>query len=63
MLGVFIADGEHHDVQLTDPDGGVVIAKATWDRGRSSRSIRRVNHLECGIHRPSMTVIIMVLPY
>ncbi len=68
MLSVFIADGDHHDVQLTDPDGRVVIAKATWDRGREYTKFFQVDkvgdyHLECGIHRPSMTATIMVLPH
>ena len=34
MLSVFIANGDHHEVELTDPDGESIIAKAAWDRGR-----------------------------
>jgi plastocyanin len=68
MLSVFIASGDHHDVQLTDPDGQVVIAKATWDRGREYTKFFQVEkvgdyHLECGLHKPSMTATIMVLPH
>jgi len=67
MLSVFIVNGDHHDVTLTDPDGQVVIAKATWDRGREYTEFFQVQkvgeyHLECELHRPSMTATIMVLP-
>lgn len=68
MLSVFIANGDHHDVQLTDPDGRVVIAKATWDRGHEYTKFFQVEkvgdyHLECVLHRPSMTATIMVLAH
>src|SRR5262249_4172185 len=46
MLSVFIADGDHHDVQLTDPEGRVVIARrhgtVAANTRSSSRSIRWV---------------------
>src|SRR5262245_18410320 len=68
ILAVFIADVDHHDAQLTDPDVEGVIAKATWDRARHYTKFFQVDkvgdyHLECGIHRPSMTATIRVLPH
>jgi len=67
MLSAFIANGDHHDVQITDPDGQVVIDKKTWDRGREYTLFFQVlkvgdYHLECATHAPSMTATIMVLP-
>jgi len=68
MLSVFIANGDHHEVRLTDPDGQVVLEKATWDLGREYTKFFQVEkvgdyHLECALHRPSMTATIMVLPH
>jgi plastocyanin len=68
MLSVFIANGDHHEVRLTDPDGQVVLEKAGWDRGREYTKFFQVEkagdyHLECAIHKPSMTATIMVLPH
>ncbi len=66
MLSVFIANGDHHEVQLTDPDGEKIIAKTTWDRGREYTAFfqtRKVDtyRLECGTHARSMTATIVVL--
>ena len=68
MLSVFIANGDHHEVRLTDPDGQVVLEKASWDQGREYTKFFQVEkvgdyHLECGIHKPSLTATIMVLPH
>src|SRR5205823_14444404 len=41
MLSVFIANGDHHEVELTDPDGESIIAKAAWDRGREYTAFSR----------------------
>lgn len=67
MLSVFIANGDHHEVQLTDPDGESVIAKKTWDRGREYTAFFQAQklgtyQLNCGTHAPSMTATILVLP-
>src|SRR5262245_55236664 len=67
MLSVFIANGDHHEVVLTDPEGEKIIAKAAWDRGREYTAffqVRKVGtyRLECDIHAPSMTATILVLP-
>ena len=67
MLSVFIANGDHHEVQLTDPDGESIIAKTTWDRGREYTAFfqaRKVGkyQLDCETHEPSMTATILVLP-
>ena len=67
MLSVFIANGDHHEVELTDPDGESIIAKAAWDRGREYTAFfqtRKVGtyRLECAVHRPSMSAEIVVLP-
>src|SRR2546427_10897767 len=67
MLSAFIANGDHHDVHITDPDGQVVIEKKTWDRGREYTLFFQVlkvgdYHLQCATHAPSMTATIMVLP-
>src|SRR5262245_16373564 len=68
MLSVFIANGDHHQVRLTDPDGRVVLQSPTWDRGREYTKFFQVEkvgdyHLECALHRPSMTATITVLPH
>jgi len=34
MLSAFVANGDHHQVQLIDPDGAKIIDNAGWDRGR-----------------------------
>src|SRR2546428_13678889 len=67
MLSVFIANGDHHEVQLIDPDGESIIAKTTWDRGREYTAFfqaRKVGkyQLDCETHEPSMTATILVLP-
>jgi hypothetical protein len=67
MLSVFIANGDHHEVRLTDPDGDTIIAKASWDRGRECTAFfqtRKVGRyrLECALHAPSMSAEIVVLP-
>jgi plastocyanin len=67
MLSVFIANGDHHEVELTDPDGERIIAKAGWDRGHEYTAFfqtRKVGtyRLECAVHRPSMSAEIVVLP-
>ena len=67
MLSVFIANGDHHEVQLTDPEGDKIIANASWDRGREYTAFfqaRKVGtyRLECAVHRPSMSAEIVVLP-
>src|SRR5437660_5175732 len=60
MLSVFIANGDQHEVRLTDPDGESIIAKTTWDRGREYTAFfqaRKVGkyQLDCETHEPSMT--------
>jgi plastocyanin len=67
MLTVFIVNGDHHEVELTDPDGEQIIANTAWDRGHEYTAFfqtRKVGtyRLECAVHRPSMTAEIMVLP-
>src|SRR5438093_953097 len=67
MLSVFIANGDHHEVELTDADGESIIAKAAWDRGREYTAFfqtRKVGIycLECAVHRPSMSAAIALLP-
>ena len=67
MLSVFIANGDHHEVRLTDPDGEAIIAKTTWDRGREYTAFfetRKLGkyRLDCGAHAPSMTATILVMP-
>ena len=67
MLSVFIANGDHHEVELTDPDGETIIANAPWDRGREYTAFfqtRKIGtyRLECAVHRPSMSAEIVVLP-
>jgi plastocyanin len=66
VLSVFVVNGDHHQVQLTGPDGKVLIDKVTWDRGREYSAFFLadkvgVYHLSCGTHAPSMTATIMVL--
>ena len=67
MLSVFIANGDHHEVRLTDPDDEAIITKATWDRGREYTAFFEARKLgkyllTCGTHAPSMTATILVLP-
>lgn len=67
MLTVFIVNGDHHEVELTDPDGEKLIANAAWDRGHEYTAFfqtRKVGtyHLECSVHRPTMSAEIVVLP-
>jgi plastocyanin len=59
MLTVFVVNGDHHEVELTDPDGEQIIANAAWDRGHEYTAFfqtRKVGTylLECAVHRPSM---------
>ena len=66
MLSVFIANGDHHEVELRDPDGDKIIADASWDRGREYTAFfqtRKIGtyRLECEVHRPSMSAEIVVL--
>src|SRR5262245_34304316 len=68
MLSVFIVNGDHHEVQITDPDGQDVVGKRLWDRGREYTLFFQVQkigayQLECGTHAPSMTATILVLPH
>ena len=67
MPSVFIANGDHHEVRLTDPDDEPIITKATWDRGREYTAFFEARKLgkyllTCGTHAPSMTATILVLP-
>ena len=67
MLSVFIANGDHYEVQLTDPDGQSIIDTTAWDRGREYTPFFQAQkvgayRLHCGIHAPSMTAEILVLP-
>jgi plastocyanin len=67
VLSVFIANGDHHEVTLTAPDGQSLVTKATWDRGREYTMFFVADQLgpyrlNCGTHAPSMTATIMVLP-
>src|SRR5258708_30157147 len=67
MLSVFVVNGDHHDVQLVDPDGEPIIDKATWYQGREYTSFFQVRklgiyRLQCATHAPSMTATILVLP-
>jgi plastocyanin len=66
-LIVFIVNGEEHDVQITDPEGRAVVAKAKWNRGREYKAsfvAKKVGsyHLICSAHAPTMTATILVLP-
>ncbi len=67
MLTVFVANGDHHEVQVTAPDGQVLVPKATWDRGREYRiwfvaAKPGTYQLNCLTHAPTMTATILVLP-
>src|SRR2546429_9435477 len=67
MLSVFIANGDHHEVELTDPDGESIIAKAAWERGREYTAFFQTRkgvsyRLERAVHTPSMSAEICVLP-
>ncbi len=67
MLSVFVANGDRHDVELTDPDGESIITNTTWLRGREYTAFFQARklgtyHLECSIHAPSMTAEILVVP-
>ncbi len=67
VLTVFIANGDHHDVQLAEPDGESILYKSTWDRGREYTVFflaKKVGayRLTCGTHAPSMTATVLVLP-
>jgi plastocyanin len=67
MLRVFIANGDHHEVRLTDPDGQTIMNPSRWDRGREYAVFVQTQkagsyRLECKSHAPSMTATIMVLP-
>lgn len=72
VLTVFIADGDHHDVQLTEPEDESILHesilyKSTWDRGREYTLFflaKKVGayRLTCATHAPSMTATFLVLP-
>jgi len=67
MLSVFVVNGDHHAVQLVDPDGEPILDKATWYQGREYTSFFQARklgtyRLECATHAPSMTAMILVLP-
>ncbi len=66
-LTVFVANGDHHEVQVTAPDGRVLVPKSTWDRGREYRASFVAEkpgtyRLNCLTHAPTMTATILVLP-
>ena len=53
MLSVFIANGDRHEVQLTDPAGETIIAKTTWNRGREYTAFFQTRkHLPTGVRHP-----------
>ena len=66
-LTVFVVNGDEHDVQINDPDGREVIAKAKWNRGREyqlSFVAKKLGtyHLTCSDHAPTMAATFLVLP-
>jgi plastocyanin len=66
-LNVFVVNGDEHEVRVLSPDGQVVVAKRTWQRGREYRVsfvVEKVGtyQLACSTHAPTMLAIIQVLP-
>lgn len=66
-LTVFVANGDEHNVQITDPEGCAVVAKAKWNRGREykvSFVAKKVGsyQMTCSDHAPTLTATFLVLP-
>lgn len=66
-LTAFVVNGDQHDVGIIAPDGQVVMANATWQRGREYRVsfiAKQVGtyQLRCFTHTPTMTANLLVLP-
>src|SRR5437660_2351437 len=58
MLRVFVANGDHHEIRLADPDGERIFDNATWDRGREHMVFVQAQklgayRLDCRTHAPS----------